>query len=73
MKKKICVGIALGILSAQPVLATTIDWVDWTGLTSGGNPTGTVNGLTVTYTGPYSFLELNRYAEKSNPVHKQSI
>jgi len=64
-------AIAALIAAASPASAAPVVWTDWTAEPAASTVTGTLNGIGVTYTGPYSFAQLgtgtNYWTEPAPP------
>jgi hypothetical protein len=58
MKKNLFLGLVLGLFLVESASASIIDWTDWQRATPNTSVTGSIGGVTVTYTGQYAFAQL---------------
>lgn len=73
MKRFLLLALALGLAGVQSAHANLVTWTDWTAIIEGTpSVTGDIGGITVTYTGPYAFVQLgsgiNYWTENGTPA-----
>lgn len=72
MNKKI-IALALTLFTAQSASAVVVDWTDWQTVSAEPDTVvGSINGVTVTYTGDYAFVQTgvgtNYWTENGSPA-----